>query len=71
ALGKQSTLPESAIQSLIDALKDEYAGVRHSAASALGKQSTLPESAIQSLIGALKGEDADAREAVTEVLHSQ
>ncbi|KAI8596743.1 NACHT domain-containing protein, partial [Dissophora ornata] len=41
--GFRSILSESAIQSLIGALKDEDANVRYSAASALGKQSTLPE----------------------------
>ncbi|KAI8598280.1 NACHT domain-containing protein, partial [Dissophora ornata] len=60
-LGDRPTLSESAIQSLLGALKDEDADVRESAASALGNQSTLPESAIQCLIGALKDEDADVR----------
>ncbi|KAI8597346.1 hypothetical protein EDD21DRAFT_418799, partial [Dissophora ornata] len=43
ALGKQSTLPESAIQPLIGALKDEDWNVRVLAASALGNQYTLPD----------------------------
>ncbi|KAG0313489.1 hypothetical protein BGZ99_008851 [Dissophora globulifera] len=60
ALGKQSTLSEVAIQSLIGALKDEDADVGRRAAEALGKQSALSEVAIRSLIGALKDEDAAA-----------
>ncbi|KAF9177129.1 hypothetical protein BGZ50_009167, partial [Haplosporangium sp. Z 11] len=60
-LGARLTLSESAIQSLIDALKDEDSCVRGSAIFALSKQSTLSESAIQLIIDALKDEDKDVR----------
>ncbi|CAO3568618.1 unnamed protein product [Mortierella alpina] len=70
-LGARSTLSESAIQSLIGALKDEDADVRKSAASALGNQSTLSESAIQSLIGALNHENTYVRWIAASALRSQ
>ncbi|KAI8599516.1 hypothetical protein EDD21DRAFT_339706 [Dissophora ornata] len=70
-LEARSTLSESAIQSLLGALKDEDTDVRESAASALGNQSTLPESAIQSLIGALKDEDWYVRQSAASALGKQ
>ncbi|KAG0198329.1 hypothetical protein BGX28_008242, partial [Mortierella sp. GBA30] len=70
-LGARSVLSESAIHSLVGALKDEHDDVRNSAASALGKQSTLPESAIQSLVGALKDEHQDVRSSAVSALGRQ
>ncbi|KAF9180883.1 hypothetical protein BGZ51_005818 [Haplosporangium sp. Z 767] len=70
-LGARSTLSESAIQSLKDALKDGDKDVRKSAASALGKQSTLSESTIQSLIDAFKDEDKGVRRAAASALGNQ
>ncbi|KAF9556898.1 hypothetical protein EC968_007920 [Mortierella alpina] len=70
-LGTRSTLSESAIQSLIGALKDEVADVRRRVAWALGNQSTLSEAAIQSLIGVLKDEDADVRSSAALALGNQ
>ncbi|KAK3805984.1 MAG: armadillo-type protein [Linnemannia gamsii] len=70
-LGSRSTLSESAIQSLIGALKDDNDDVRSSAASVLDNQSTLSESAIQSLIGALKNENDIVRRSVVLALGNQ
>ncbi|KAF9536294.1 hypothetical protein EC957_011661, partial [Mortierella hygrophila] len=70
-LGTRSMLSESAIQSLIAALKDEDADVRRSAGSALCNQSTLSESATQSLIAALKDEVADVRRSAASALSNQ
>ncbi|CAO3572854.1 unnamed protein product [Mortierella alpina] len=71
ALGRRSSLPEAAIQSLIGALKDEKANVSSLAARALGSQSSLPEAAIQSLIGALKDEKANVSSLAAWALRHQ
>ncbi|KAI1321456.1 hypothetical protein EDD11_005147 [Mortierella claussenii] len=55
-LGARSILSGSAIQSLIDTLKDKDIKVRRSTAWALESQSALPASAIQPLIDAFKDE---------------
>ncbi|KAI8599787.1 hypothetical protein EDD21DRAFT_432307 [Dissophora ornata] len=70
-LGARSTLSESALQSLVGALKDEDAYVRQSAASTLGNQSTLPESAIQPLTGALDYENGFVRGSAASALGKQ
>ncbi|GJJ67780.1 hypothetical protein EMPS_00126 [Entomortierella parvispora] len=60
-LGSRSILSQSAIQSLIIALKDDNGKVGHLSALALGKQSSLPESAVQSLIETLSDDYDDVR----------
>ncbi|KAG0041374.1 hypothetical protein BGZ83_001889, partial [Gryganskiella cystojenkinii] len=56
ALG-QSSLPESAVQSLIASLKAEDDDIKDSIALVLNGQYKMPESAIQSLIAALNDDD--------------
>ncbi|KAF9353791.1 hypothetical protein BGX26_008435 [Mortierella sp. AD094] len=68
ALGGRSNLPESTINILISALRDEDTYVKISAARALGAQSTLSESAIKALIGTLKDEHVGVRSSVAEAL---
>ncbi|KAF9101881.1 hypothetical protein BGX27_011288 [Mortierella sp. AM989] len=67
ALEKQPTLPESALQALIGALKDGT----DSAAYALKKHSTLPESALLVLIGAFQDKNEDVRRSAAKVLEKQ
>ncbi|KAF9904313.1 hypothetical protein EC991_002864, partial [Linnemannia zychae] len=56
-LGARSTLSDSAIQFLIDALKDDDTYLRSSAALSLYKQSTLSEPALMSIFAVLNNED--------------
>ncbi|KAF9994978.1 hypothetical protein BGZ79_000234, partial [Entomortierella chlamydospora] len=70
-LGKQPTLPESALQALIGALQDKNKDVRKSAADALGKHPTLPESALQVLIDALQDENKYVRYSTVKILREQ
>ncbi|GJJ77511.1 bilin biosynthesis protein [Entomortierella parvispora] len=71
ALGNQSELPESAVGSLVDALRDGNENVRLAAADALGKQSELPESAVVSLVDVLKDGDKSVRAAAARALGNQ
>ncbi|GJJ68058.1 hypothetical protein EMPS_00404 [Entomortierella parvispora] len=70
-LGARSTLSDSAIQTIIEALKDKDVRVRSSAASALGNQSIFSESANQSLVAALKNEDTNVKTSVVSALSNQ
>ncbi|CAO3568817.1 unnamed protein product [Mortierella alpina] len=71
ASGWHTRLPESAIQSLIAALKGDDISVRYSAYLALDGQPALSESAILSLIDALEHEHGDVRDSATAVLGTQ
>ncbi|KAF9919726.1 hypothetical protein FBU30_010608 [Linnemannia zychae] len=70
-MGKQSALSESAINSLIVALKGEDNDVRRSAAETLGNQSTLSESAIHSLIVAIKDKGWNVSNSAASALAKQ
>ncbi|GJJ77553.1 hypothetical protein EMPS_09912 [Entomortierella parvispora] len=68
---EQSKLLESAIESLIDALKNEDKDVRFAATRALRKQFGLPESAFKSLVEVLKDENKEFIWAAADVLGNQ
>ncbi|GJJ67712.1 bilin biosynthesis protein [Entomortierella parvispora] len=70
-LGSRSVLSQSALQSLVIALKDDDRDVRMSAASALRNQSSLTESAVQSLIATLKDNDNNVRSSAASTLGNQ
>ncbi|KAG0004529.1 hypothetical protein BGZ80_005603 [Entomortierella chlamydospora] len=70
-LGKQPTLPESTLQTLVDALQDRNWYVRSSAAEVLGKRPTLPRSTLQALIGGLRDNYMDVRKSAAEALGKQ
>ncbi len=70
-LGKQSSLPESALLALTALAKDEHAYVRRRAAEALGKQSLLPEPALLALLALAKDENRYVRGRAAEALGKQ
>ncbi|KAG0047372.1 hypothetical protein BGZ83_007557 [Gryganskiella cystojenkinii] len=70
-LGARSAISDSAVQSLLLALKDKDHYTSSSAAAALRSQYALSESAIQPLIAALKDEYFHTRKVAAEVLGRQ
>ncbi|CAO3568739.1 unnamed protein product [Mortierella alpina] len=71
ALVKYSRLPDSAINFLINQLKDENKAARKAAASALENQSMLSEPDLFSLLLILVTKDYDGGRLVTAILDSQ
>ncbi len=68
ALSQHSSLPESALQTLIALAKDENKNVRSSAVDALGQQSSLPESVLLTLIALAKDENKNVRSSAVDAL---
>ncbi|KAF9558678.1 hypothetical protein EC968_006884 [Mortierella alpina] len=71
ALGARPALSDSALQLLVEALKNVNEKVRESAASALGNHTTLPDPAVQSLTTALLDDDRSVRRSAASALGKQ
>ncbi|KAK7883374.1 hypothetical protein LTR67_011298 [Exophiala xenobiotica] len=70
-LGRQATLPSTAIMALIQLLQDPEGDVRSSARISLRRKTTLPSTAIKALIRLLQDPEKDVRSGAADILGLQ
>jgi hypothetical protein len=69
ALARQATLPDRAINALVQLLPDK--DVRYRAANALGRQATLPNTAVKALVQQLQQSGNSATEEAVDLITSR